>query len=72
MSGWSNYSGMVIVYKIYESIMDNRVSKSELFILNNFVKEQRVYGNCHFLKDWKMIKMYSNGLWEKVSCQNPF
>lgn len=45
MSGWSNYSGMVTAHKIYESIMDNRVSKSEL--LNNFVKEQRVYGSYH-------------------------
>ena len=47
MSGWTNYSGMVIAHKIYESIMDNRVSKSEF--LKNFVKEQRVYGSYYLL-----------------------
>lgn len=36
---------MVTAHKIYESIMDNRVSKSEF--VKNFVKEQRVYGSYH-------------------------
>ena len=30
VSGWSNYSGMVISYKINESAMGNRGSKSEI------------------------------------------
>lgn len=44
MSGWTNYSGMVIRYKINESWMGNRVSKS-IFKLLYIVKEQRVYGS---------------------------
>ena len=40
--GWSNYSGIVISQKIYESIIGNRGSKSALLA----VKEQRVYGSC--------------------------
>nr|P15563.1 RecName: Full=Uncharacterized 49.1 kDa protein in ND3 intron [Podospora anserina S mat+]CAA38767.2 Dod ND3 i1 grp IC protein [Podospora anserina] len=40
--GWSNYSGIVISQKIYESIIGNRGSKSALLS----VKEQRVYGSC--------------------------
>ena len=39
---------MVTAHKIYESIMDNRVSKSEF--VKNFVKEQRVYGSYHWLR----------------------
>ena len=46
--GWSNYSGIVISQKIYESIIGNRGSKSvirgrKLYIA---VKEQRVNGSC--------------------------
>lgn len=44
MSGWSNFSGMVISKKINESKMDNRGSKSS--VLNNIlVKEQWVNGS---------------------------
>jgi hypothetical protein len=43
ISGWINYSCMVINQKISEKLMDNRGSKSKL--TNNFVKEQRVDGN---------------------------
>lgn len=43
VSGWSNYSGMVISHKIYENIMGYRGSKSDI----SSVKEQRVYGSWH-------------------------
>lgn len=45
LSGWSNYSGMVISQNIYESLIGNRGSKS---VLNKYstVKEQRVDGSC--------------------------
>jgi hypothetical protein len=53
ISGWSNYSGMVITQKISEKIMDNRGSKSEFNLdrshkkdlMLSFVKEQRVDGS---------------------------
>lgn len=44
ISGWSNYSGTVISFKMSENEMDNRGSKST--ILNSIiVKEQRVDGS---------------------------
>lgn len=43
ISGWTNYSGMVIRCKMYENTMGNRVSKSDNILS---VKEQRVYGSC--------------------------
>lgn len=43
MSGWSNYSGMVISHKMNESEMGYRGSKSNS---KEFVKEQRVDGSC--------------------------
>ena len=44
MSGWTNYSGTVISFKMSENEMDNRGSKST--ILNStVVKEQRVDGS---------------------------
>lgn len=43
--GWSNYSGIVISQKIYESIIGNRGSKS-VIRENITVKEQRVNGSC--------------------------
>ena len=51
VSGWSNYSGMVISYKMNESEMGYRGSKSFLFknnsqpLINKSVKEQRVDGS---------------------------
>ena len=42
ISGWSNYFCKVIIYKIYENIMDNHGSKSKRTKNNLFVKEQRV------------------------------
>lgn len=44
MSGWSNYSGMVISLKMSENEMDNRGSKSTI-LSSTVVKEQRVDGN---------------------------
>lgn len=49
--GWSNYSDIVISQKIYESIIGNRGSKSEIrgqrkLKLYIAVKEQRVNGSC--------------------------
>ena len=43
ISGWSNYSGMVISQKNPEREVGNRGSKSDMLS----VKEQRVYGNRH-------------------------
>jgi len=43
ISGWINYSGMVISQKIIERTMDNRGSKSNFN--TKFVKEQRVDDN---------------------------
>ena len=40
ISGWFNYSGKVIIYKIIERLMGYRGSKSVIIA----VKEQRVYG----------------------------
>ena len=42
ISGWSNYSGMVISYKMSENEMEYRGSNS---VFNNTVKEQWVDGN---------------------------
>lgn len=47
ISGWINNSGKEIIYKIYENIMGNRVSKSDL--INKSVKEQRVYGSYYII-----------------------
>lgn len=47
MSGWTNYSEKVTSYKINESKMGYRVSKSQNII--SCVKEQRVDGNCSIL-----------------------
>jgi len=48
ISGWINYSGMVISYMMSENEMEYRGSKS---VLNpNTVKEQRVDGNWGFIK----------------------
>jgi len=48
ISGWSNYSCMVTIYKIYENIMDDRGSKSKRNKdINLFVKEQRVDGSWY-------------------------
>jgi hypothetical protein len=44
MSGWTNYSGIVTSYKMNESEMDHRGSKSVLHETNT-VKEQRVDGS---------------------------
>jgi len=44
--GWSNYSGIVISQKIYESIIGNRGSKSVVIDSISTVKEQRVNGSC--------------------------
>lgn len=44
ISGWSNYSGMVISLKMSENEMDNRGSKSTL-LYSKVVKEQRVDGS---------------------------
>jgi hypothetical protein len=44
LSGWSNFSGMVISLKMSENEMDNRGSKSTV-CENTVVKEQRVYGS---------------------------
>jgi hypothetical protein len=41
MGGWTNYSGMVTSLKMSENKMDNRGSKSTIFV----VKEQRVDGS---------------------------
>jgi hypothetical protein len=43
ISGWSNYSGMVISYMMKETEMGNRGSKSVL--ASSTVKEQRVNGS---------------------------
>ena len=48
ISGWTNYSCMVIIQKISEKLMGNRGSKSNLF--TNFVKEQRVDGSLCFMQ----------------------
>ncbi len=50
VSGWSNYSGMVISHKIDENLMGNRGSKSDVIANKNklkigSVKEQRVDGS---------------------------
>ena len=45
ISGWSNYSGMVISQEICENKMDNRESKSVVDFLPAIVKEQRVDDN---------------------------
>ena len=67
MSGWTNYSGTVISQNMSESEMGYRGSKS--VICNNIaVKEQRVDGSWHN----NVFKVYSNGLWNKLSNQNPF
>jgi hypothetical protein len=49
ISGWSNYSGKVISYKMNENEMDNRGSKSVVVstLENAIVKEQRVYGSWY-------------------------
>ena len=47
LSGWINYSGMVISQKIYENIMEYRGSKSIVELKYTIVKEQRVNGNWH-------------------------
>lgn len=44
-SGWTNNSGIVISQNMIENEMDNRGSKSLIYI-NIFVKEQRVNGSC--------------------------
>ncbi len=56
VSGWTNYSGMVISHKINEKKMGNRGSKSDCTSLSNShkgnlksVKEQRVDGSWCFL-----------------------
>ena len=51
ISGWTNYSGMVISHKINESEMGYRGSKSNFY--SKFVKEQRVDGS------WGLIKRYN-------------
>ena len=43
--GWSNYSGKVKSQEICENKMDNRVSKSIVWLIPAIVKEQRVDGN---------------------------
>lgn len=48
ISGWNNYSGKVISYKMKETEMGNRGSKSVLD--SSTVKEQRVYGS--YLKNF--------------------
>jgi hypothetical protein len=48
LSGWSNYSGIVISNKMNENEIEYRGSKSNL--KNKFVKEQRVDGNWGFIK----------------------
>lgn len=59
-SGWYNYSCKVITYKIIKNLMDNRGSKSILFlelklILQNIiVKEQRVDDNLYIRQRWFM------------------
>lgn len=45
ISGWSNYSGMVISQEICENKRDNRESKSVVDFLPAIVKEQRVDDN---------------------------
>jgi len=49
MSGWTNYSGMVTIQNIYESLIGNRGSKSVIHSTKQssiIVKEQRVNGSC--------------------------
>ena len=46
ISGWSNYSCMVISYSMSENKMGYRGSKSGAYLKNRPVKEQRVDGSC--------------------------
>jgi hypothetical protein len=60
MSGQNNYLGMVTNYKMRETEMGYRGSKSEILKSINFcVKEQRVDGSCCKINNIA-IKVYSN------------
>ena len=67
ISGWINYSCMVISQKISEKRMDNRGSKSG-FVLRP-VKEQRVDGSWYI--KLMISKVYSNRFLIKPLNQNP-
>lgn len=59
ISGWSNYSCMVISQKVYENIMGNRGSKSREFIKiynKPLVKEQRVDDNRQLNKPLRSLR----------------
>ena len=86
MSGWTNYSGMVISQKMSENEMGYRGSKLEISSPQPkeiSVNEQRVDGSYFGLARAAScvasgaprqikIKVYSNGLRKQLSSQNPF
>jgi len=73
--GWSNYSCMVTSLRASERNVGYRGSKSAIS-KNIAVKEQRVDGSCILIPSYTQgnfnVEVYSNGLWKKLSDQNPF
>ena len=55
ISGWTNYSGMVISHKMSENKMGNRGSKSD--VIKTSVKEQRVDGSRCKLSFFKSLHL---------------
>lgn len=77
ISGWINYSCMVISQKMIGREMVYHGSKStNSFIMNAVVKEQRVNSSWYKIRSllrWAIVfKMYSNEFRNKLSNQNPF
>jgi hypothetical protein len=66
--GWTNHSCMVTSQKMIEREMDNRGSKSDIYMS---VKEQRVDGSWYKRNSF-VFKVYSNGFRKILSNQNPF
>jgi len=58
---------MVTSQKMIEREMDNRGSKSDIYMS---VKEQRVDGSW-YNRNYFVFKVYSNGYWNILSSQNP-
>ena len=74
ISGWTNYSCMVIIQEISEKIMGYRGSKSVVYTNSKYVtvKEQRVDGSWYKrMLNSLVFKVYSNGFRKRHLSQNP-
>lgn len=69
ISGWTNYSFIVIIHKIFEKIMSYRGSKSNLNL--NFVKEQREDGSWGLNANSMLLRCSLKGFERNYRIYNP-